>query len=243
MIRDGTGSRKAAALLLIGGLAIELIALVKSNQIAATNIANLNFRASKAEQTAAGANERAGDAEKKAADANERASENEKEAANLRNIAEAERLERLKLEAAVAPRTLTLDQQQAIGSALKEFRGHNVEVVSYGTDGEASVLGRQLIAALRATHITVLDARASMMVTGQFDIGIHVRGPAQEAQFASAIATAFSSKGRLAVATPNDPQPRMGAMMGGGGQAFIAGTVFVTITVGIKPVPALPPPK
>jgi hypothetical protein len=241
---------KVAALLLIGGLGIELLALVKSNRIASTNIAALNLKASKADDTAAKANERAGQAaeragiaEEKAADATERASQNEKEAAKLRNIAETERLERLKLEAAVAPRTLSLNQQQAIASALKEFKGHNVQVSSYGTDGEGAVLGAQLISVFKAAQINIVDGRGSTTVVGQFDVGVHVRGPAEELQFLSAIGRALSSIGKLRVAPPNDPQPRTGATMGGGGKTFMPGIVFVTVMVGIKPVPVLPGAK
>ena len=76
------------------------------------------------------------------------------------------------------------------------------------------------------------------MVSGGFDIGVHVRGPDAEHEFVSVLGNALSSIGRLKVAV-NDPLPKTGAVMGGGGQAFSPGTVFVTVMVGIKPVPIL----
>jgi hypothetical protein len=126
---------------------------------------------------------------------------------------------------------------------LEKFRGHNVLVSSYGTDGEGSALGAQIISILQAAHINAADSRGGTMVTGGFDIGIHVRAPAEEYVFASALKDALSSVGKLMVAPINDPQPQAGSMMAGGGQTFVPGIVFVSLVVGIKPVPILPPAK
>jgi hypothetical protein len=160
------------------------------------------------------------------------------EAARLTEMAEAERLERIKLEAAVAPRSLSLDQQRRIASACEKFRGHGVLVSSYGMDGEAAALAMQIISALRVAKIVVADARSSITVAGGFEDGVHVRGPDAEQDFISSLGTALSSMGKLKVSV-NDPQPRLGAAMGGGGQSFPPGTVFVTVMVGVKPVPIL----
>ena len=79
------------------------------------------------------------------------------------------------------------------------------------------------------------------MVTGQFDIGVHVRAPDKEYAFASTLANALSSIGKLKVFPVNDPEPRVGSVMSGGGQVFTnPGAVFVTVRVGIKPLPVLP---
>lgn len=145
------------------------------------------------------------------AQANERASKNEKEAAQLRHDAEQERIERIRLEAIVAPRSLNLDQQRQIGKACGEFGGHNVSVFSYATDGEGAVLGMQIIAALRRAGIKIADDRASGMVTGGFDLGIHLRGPTSEEPFMECLKRAFTSIGHLAVAPINDPRPRAGS--------------------------------
>jgi len=161
-----------------------------------------------------------------------------KEAGEARQIAESERLERVKLEAIVAPRSLSLDQQRLIVSICTRFQGHNVSVNSYGMDGEGAVLGGQIIAVLRSAGITVADARASTVVTGGFELGIHVRGPSAEREFVSALGSALSSIGKLRVAI-NDPPPKSGSEIGGGGQVFNPGVAFVTVMIGIKPVPLL----
>lgn len=160
------------------------------------------------------------------------------EASNAQEMAEAEKLERIKLEAIVAPRSLSLEQQQLVASACSKFRGHGVLVSSYGMDGEAAALAGQNISALRSEGIIVADARASIMVTGGFEVGIHVRGPDVERDFVSSLGNALRSIGKLEVSL-NDSPPRVGSGMGGGGQSFPPGTVFVTVMVGTKPVPIL----
>ncbi len=162
----------------------------------------------------------------------------EKEAGVAREMAERERLERIKLEAIVAPRSLSLEQQRLIASACSRFHGRGVLVSSYGMDGEGAALGGQIISVLRSAGITVADARASIVVTGGFEMGVHVRGPDVERDLVSCLGNALSSIGKLKV-TLNDLPPRFGGGMGGGGQSFPAGTVFVTVMIGIKPVPIL----
>jgi hypothetical protein len=180
----------------------------------------------------------AGNAIVRASKADERASENEKEAARLQKLAEAERLERIKLEAAVAPRSLSLEQQRLIASACGRFRGRSVLVSSYGMDGEGAALAGQIISVLRTSGITVADARASIIVTGGFEMGVHVRGTDVERDLVSSLGNALSSTGKLKVSI-NDTPPRLGSAMGGGGESFPAGSVFVTVMVGIKPLPIL----
>ncbi len=171
-------------------------------------------------------------ANQRAAEANERASLNEKVAQYLRS-------ENLQLEAIIAPRSLSLDQQKRIADACRRFSGHDVLVKSYGMDGEAAALAGQIIAVLKSVpNISVADGRGSITVSGGFDVGVHVRGPETEHEFTSALGDALSRIGNLKVAI-NDPEPKMGAAMGGGGQQFPQGTSFVTVMVGIKPLPAL----
>jgi len=161
-----------------------------------------------------------------------------KAASKAQEMAESERLERIRLEAIVAPRSLSLNQQRLIASACGRFHGHGVLVSSYGMDGEGAALGGQIISVLQSAGITVADARASIMVTGGFEMGVHVRGPSVERDFVSSLGNALSSIGKLQVSL-NDPPPKVGGGMGGGGQSFPPGTVFVTVMVGIKPVPIL----
>jgi len=191
----------------------------------------LEKEAADARRDAETARQKADSFEHDIAQANERASLAEKKA-------EEERLERIKLEAIVAPRSLNLEQQRLIASACAKFRGHSVLVESYGMDGEGAALGAQIIAILQAAGITVADARASTVVTGGFELGIHVRGPNAERDFVSTLGNALFSVGKLRVAI-NDPLPRSGSEIGGGGRSFKSGVVFVTVMIGTKPVPIL----
>lgn len=218
-----------------GELTIQFIASGKETSLRKAN--DSTFAGLRKE--ASDAFERASKADERASKADERSTANEKEAARLGRLAEKEHLERVKLEAMVAPRSLSIDQQKLIKTALSGFRGHNVLLTSYGTDGEAAVFGAQLVGVLRSAGINVADSRASTIVAGGFDIGIHVRGPETEHEFISHLSTALTSIGKFAVAV-NDPSPKTGAGMGGGGQGFPGGTVFVSVMVGVKPVPVLP---
>lgn len=228
----------AGGILITVGVAGELgVQFVASNKETALRKANdAIFAALNSE--AAQARKDASDASERASKADERASNDEKEAARLRKMAEAERLGRVKLEAQVAPRSLSLDQQRLIASACGRFHGHGVLVSSYGMDGEGAALGGQIISVLQSAGIIVADGRASTMVSGGFEMGVHVRGPDVERDFVSSLGNALSSIGKLKVSL-NDPPPRSGGGMGGGGQSFPAGTVFVTVMVGTKPVPIL----
>jgi len=221
-----------------GELLVQGVASSKETKLRKANhelFSNLNTEAATARKEASAAIE-------PASKADERASVNEKEAARLGNLAEAERLERMKLEAAIVPRSLTLEQQKLIAAAVQTFRGHAVLVSSYALDGEGAALAGQIIAALQSGGVKVADNRSSILVTGGFEGGIHVRGPDTEQDFVSSLGNALSLVGKLQVDL-NAPQVERGAVMGGGGQSFPAGTVFVAIMVGVKPVPILPAAK
>ncbi len=150
----------------------------------------------------------------------------------------------LNIEAAQARRDASAASERA-AAACSGFRGHRVLLTSYGMDGEAAALGAQIISALQAAHVTVLDGRASIMSAGGFDVGIHIRNQTSQStenDFISGLGNALSSIGKLQVSV-NDPWPRTGAVMGGGGQAYPPGTVFVNVMIGVKPLPILPPHK
>ncbi len=189
-------------------------------------IAESNAKAASAEATAKGF-------EAQIADAQRDAATSEKEA-------ESERLERTKLEAAVAPRSLSLEQQRQIRDVCRRFRGHNILVESYGIDGEAAALGTQIISLLQdGTGINVLDNRGRSFTAGGFDVGIHVRDPSgKDGDFASTLGEALSSIGKLNVHV-NDPFPKTTGAFFGGGPAFPPGTVYVQLMIGVKPLPVL----
>jgi hypothetical protein len=170
----------------------------------------------------------------KAAEANDRAAANDLAAQQLK-------AENLRLEAIIAPRSLSLDAQKRIADACKEFHGHNVLLTTYGLDGEAAALGGQVISLLQSVGINVLDNRGRNLSTGEFDVGVHVRnhfGANTESDFVTALGKSLHDVGKLQVAV-NDPWPKSGGGMFGGGPAYTPGTVYVDVTVGVKPLPML----
>lgn len=180
----------------------------------------------------ADSNARVKTAESQVASANARAEE-------ARSMAEGEILERRRLEAITLPRSLTVDQMRRMAEACRRFTGHKVLVSSYGLDGEAAVLGAQIISLLRVAigNENVLDNRASFTPTGGFEFGIHVRGPDAERDLVTTLTDALRTIGQLATVA-NDPPLLVGGM-GGGGSSFPAGTVFVTVMIGVRPVPII----
>jgi hypothetical protein len=221
---------RLSLIVLILGIAGELLSTVRTSQLSGQLIANIEERAAKAEQ--------------KAGEAEQQASANDKEAQQLK-------AENLRLEAIVSPRSLSPDQQRQIIESLRRFSGHPaVEISSYGLDAEALPLATQLISIIRsATGTMPLDRRANFIVTGGFEFGVQIRGPASEREFISALSTALASIGKLKDVYTNGPSIRAGGtiggngMIGGGGGGQIAASVPdsgpVRILIGVKPLSIL----
>jgi hypothetical protein len=124
----------------------ELIQLKDKEQ--ALQIASLNTEAEKAKQGIAIANQ-------KAAEANEKA--------------EAEQLARLQLEARLAPRTLTEEQQTRLTSLLSPFSGTEVDVITFGDTSEIGNISMTILRCLQNATWEVYPAKAmgsSAVVTG-----------------------------------------------------------------------------
>jgi hypothetical protein len=196
---------KRAAIGLVIGLAIGLGALVRTNSLFTDTIASAYREARDASDRATNANGQARVASDKATLAQNRADKAEQQAgaaivqaARLNKEAEDERLERRRLEARVAPRSLSIDQQRTITAALHRFSGHAPVIVSsYGLDGEGAALGAQIISVLTAAGISSRDERAQTISSGGFELGVHIRGPSPENAFLLALYTALSSTGNI----------------------------------------------
>lgn len=252
----------AAPILVVLGIAGELVFETRSFIVENDLAAESEKQISQARLDAANANKLAKGYEAQIADSNARVKTAEAQVATAkadvsvavarvaeadarsqeaRSMAEAEKLERVRLEAIVAPRSLSVEQQRQIADACRRFSGHRVLVSSYGLDGEGAAIGAQIIAALRSVlgSDNVLDNRTSSVIAGGFEFGVHVRWPDSEREFGTVVANAFQSLGRLQTFV-NQPRPRLGAMMSGGGTSFPTGTVFVDVMIGVKPVPIMP---
>jgi len=150
-------------------------------------------------------------------------------AANAEKAAEVEKIERLKLEAQIAPRRLSRQQQLDIANFCSPFAGRTVNVVSYALDAEGGILAKQIIDALRASRLNVIDSTASLQPLGGFDMGVRVDG--SDPLFAESIRNALSFAGKLVVAPEGQTsKPRVGLSTGTPGQSELM------ILVGVKPV-------
>src|SRR5262249_11536234 len=110
----------------------------------------------------------------RAAASEERSRELEKGNLALRQNVERERTERLKLEAAIAPRTISQDEKKALVAAWKRFAGKRVRAESYVSDVESTVLGQQIVEALSEADLVVTPAIATKMPINFIAFGIHV---------------------------------------------------------------------
>ncbi len=163
------------------------------------------------------------------AEAGQQAAEADARAAEANRKAEEERLERLKLEAKIAPRRLNADQQRAIAAALKSFAGRKVMVKSYAQDVEAAILGKQIIESLKSANIDVSDKILSVSSLGSIALAVHVTG--NDEPLVASLLDALSSVGNLLVA-PEPPPGAPGISTGGGNESAMAAVIFV----GAKPI-------
>ena len=144
-----------------------------------------------------------------------------KDAEQAKLAAESERHERVKLEALVAPRRLSPEQQQQIGDAVRKFAGQSVVVESYGLDIEGAVLGAQIIAALAYGNLSVVD-RANRIQSGGFHLGV-VRGPVGE--LTSSFRDALKNIGKLQTFVNSSTSARAGAAISGRAEMSGAATL------------------
>src|SRR5579862_7600665 len=141
---------KQAAIGLVLGLALGLVALVRTNSLFTGEIASAHHEARDANDRATDASGKAKAASDKATLAEDRADKAEtqagvaiKQAAILYKQAEDERMARVKIEERVAWRHLSKQQQSVIADRLKRFSGQwgsigrvssDAEITSFATD-------------------------------------------------------------------------------------------------------------
>lgn len=166
----------------------------------------------------------------KAAHANQLAAQAHERAAALEKETEKERLARVKLEAELAPRRLSANQQAAIAAALKPFANAFVILDSYGLDAESGVLGLQIQEAISKTPLRVHSTLMTRASGGSIALGVQVHGSNQA--LVDALVKAFADAGLVAAA--GNPFP------GGGVSIGVAmpppGPIDGNIFVGVKPI-------
>lgn len=153
--------------------------------------------------------------------------------AKLTNSSEFLRAQNLALQSKIAPRSLSIEQQQAIANSLKFFSGQKVSVSTYALDAEAAMLAKQIIACMKSAGINSEDQTASIMPLGGFAVGVHVSGT--EALAIRVFGSSLREIGGLLVA-----EDASGASIQSGPDfAAKAEAPAVTILVGVKPVPII----
>ncbi|HXM21064.1 MAG TPA: hypothetical protein VN948_07360 [Terriglobales bacterium] len=145
----GNELARLSLIVLILGIAGELLSAVRTSQLSGQIIANIEERAGKAKQ--------------KAGEADERASANNKEAEQLRKDAEGERLARVKIEEGVAWRRLNDDQRKEFASSLRRFSGQLADCGYLMSDMEAFSFSSDIAIALRAAGWRAVPPSASMI--------------------------------------------------------------------------------
>jgi hypothetical protein len=147
---------KISTLLVIAGLAAELLSHNRSSKYSQQINATLNETAAAANEQAAQANRQAGEANRDAGEARRDAAQLQKDADLLRKDAEKERLARVQLETQLdrlrrhtAYRTLTDRQKSVLFSILKSHSPQQLYFIS-ATDPEATSYGDQISGVLNA---------------------------------------------------------------------------------------------
>lgn len=168
-------------------------------------------------------------AEREAKTAGERASANEKMAAQLEG-------ENLKLRQTIQPRSLTLQQQRAIGDALRPFRGTYVQVWSLMHDPEGYFLGEEIVAAFRHGSLAVQDVTGKYTDSNGADVGVGIACPDAEQSFAKAVRKSLALIPFDHVALI---KPRPLISDAGIGKSFQPAPNFCVVFVFSKPLPIL----
>lgn len=159
-----------------------------------------------------------------------------KDTAEANRKAEEEKIERLKLEAAVAPRTIGMADQQRIQETWRRLlAGHRVSLTSYALDGEGAMLASQIYGLLHSAGVDVDDRRASVMPMGGLSFGVQVTGTSREAVFA--IRSVLKTSGIAAYTPPAEQisSPTITDIPPGRPSTTVADAL-----VGIKPLPVIP---
>jgi hypothetical protein len=149
---------RLSLIVLIFGIAGELLSAVRTSQLSGQLISNIE--------------ERAGDAEQKAGEANERASLDEKEAAQLRLEAEQEKLARLGLEKYVAARTVDGKQTTLLIERLTPLKGKRLICSILLTEGEAAGFGSVICSIMKLAGLSVEDQ--PVLVFGGIQAGLSI---------------------------------------------------------------------
>jgi hypothetical protein len=215
---------KISTVIVIVGLASELLCHNRSSKYSQQINAILIDTAAASNKAAAEATKEAGIANQRAGEANENAAKFQREANSLRKDAEAEHLARVQLQTAIAPRVLTKRQLQQITDDCRPFASSDVHILVRGTMGAGMAVAAQVMNALEAAGFAVsFDYYRGTW----YELGISL--PQDEHwQIGVSVSSAVAKAGEF---------PIMGFT-----QVLPAGSP-ITLTIGDKSIGKLPPLK
>jgi hypothetical protein len=198
---------------LIAGLSTWFVVKLQRAEIAQSAIELAQYKSDAAVNVEEAKNEGV-NAGKAAGSALVRAAELEKQAQELKAA-------NLKLEAEIAPRNLSPDQQKEIGDALRQFEGTQFVTWLYPSDAESRRLEAQIKTSLGLAGFSfaqqMSNADAGMLITG-----VRISSSTAGKPIGEAIAAILKSKGIESIADAEGPAawPEK----------------FVRIWVGVKPI-------
>lgn len=151
--------------------------------------------------------------EAETARARESAAQADARAAEANAKAETERVARLELEARLAPRSLTIGQQQALIDAIRPFAPQAFEFVSFQDDLEVVGLVQTLVRTLVTAGWVGRPATGFLMAAPVVAVSIEY-SPDKAIQFAPAASALALALSRLGIAASSVSNPELGADWG-----------------------------
>ena len=198
-----------------------------------SKISESDARAKAAEAQVAAAVARSNEAVAQVKTADARIAEAQRDAARANEIAERERLARLQLEARLADRVLTPQQQAAITASLAAFSGTVVDVLVWGDTPEIQIIRGQVLGAMRNAGWTVLSGQAGgggAAVRGML-IGTRAGADQNVVRAANALVIALQSQGLAAGSWPFEQLQTPGIMFSSG----FSNNAPIRLFIGSKP--------
>jgi hypothetical protein len=120
------------------------------------------------------------------------------EAARFNKEASDARERAMKLQVLIQPRELTVEQQHAIGDALRSYSGRKLIVWSPQWDPEAYPLSKQIVASLRFGNLDVRDSSGIFVSPGLVSLrGVTIRWSLSQRDLAYRLAELLGSVGHI----------------------------------------------
>jgi hypothetical protein len=197
------------------------------SNITDTVVAEAQKESAHAEATAKGFDARIAESDAKAKSAEATAkkfesqiAEAQRDAAESKKQAEAEQLERVKLQKQIQPRTVSESDRKKLGDVLRQFaaslKGRKVKISSQTGDAENMVLSLEIMDILTRAGIEVDPAgMGRLMPIGGVFMGVNVTGPVSDGKFIESLAKGLASRADTAVGGEWNPKyTEVGIMVG-----------------------------